>query len=95
MELSLTKYYQQVHQIKSSFPEELNWKPDKFDAQLSHYSSDMLEFIHLCLQSIDNRPKYDELINTNLYKIYSEKKSPLDVAKMMENIEESSEPKSN
>ena len=63
-------------------------KPDKFDAQLSHYSNDTMEFIHLCLQDIDNRPKYDGLTNTNFYKIYSKKKAPLDVAKIMQNIGE-------
>uniref|UniRef100_A0A914DPL2 Uncharacterized protein n=1 Tax=Acrobeloides nanus TaxID=290746 RepID=A0A914DPL2_9BILA len=72
-----------------------NLKPDKFDAQIAaHYSNDTLEFIHLCLQSIDSRPKYDELTDTNFYKDYSEKKAPSDVAKIMKNIEESSEPKS-
>uniref|UniRef100_A0A914DQH7 mitogen-activated protein kinase kinase n=1 Tax=Acrobeloides nanus TaxID=290746 RepID=A0A914DQH7_9BILA len=65
----------------------INLKPDKFDVQLSQYSNVTMEFIHLCLQSIDNRPKYDGLINTNFYKIYSEKKSPLDVAKIMANID--------
>uniref|UniRef100_A0A914EJ01 mitogen-activated protein kinase kinase n=1 Tax=Acrobeloides nanus TaxID=290746 RepID=A0A914EJ01_9BILA len=65
-----------------------NLKPDQFDGQLSHYSNDTMEFIHLCLQDIDNRPKYDGLTNTNFYKIYSEKKAPLDVAKIMNSIGE-------
>uniref|UniRef100_A0A914CFF1 mitogen-activated protein kinase kinase n=1 Tax=Acrobeloides nanus TaxID=290746 RepID=A0A914CFF1_9BILA len=70
-----------------------NLKPDKFDVQLKHYSNDTMEFIHFCLRDIDNRPKYDGLTHTNFYQIYSEKKTPLDVAKIMNSIEESSEPR--
>jgi hypothetical protein len=66
-----------------------NLKPDQFDAQLPNYSDDTMEFIHLCLQDINKRPKkYDGLTNTNFYKDYSEKKAPLAVEKIMQNIGE-------
>uniref|UniRef100_A0A914D1C2 mitogen-activated protein kinase kinase n=1 Tax=Acrobeloides nanus TaxID=290746 RepID=A0A914D1C2_9BILA len=60
-----------------------------------NYSGDFIEFVNMCLEKLDKRPKFDGLMKTKFYQKFRENVKQKDMAAFIKNYEEDDASESN